>query len=168
MDVTRRTDYACRILRGAYESGSEYVSVTTIADREGIPYAFARSIQHDLVKAGLIKTIRGSRGGLTLACDPKEATLLEVLEAVQGQVSVAPCSSDPYFCDKQPNCAFNCVWQAADKVLHDFFTQFTLHDILTLGKKHPAVMEILGESGIYERGACATRESRKTDLPVAN
>ena len=54
MDVTRRCDYACRILRAAYKSGDSYVSVSDIAEQEDIPYAFARSIQHDLVKGGLI------------------------------------------------------------------------------------------------------------------
>ena len=68
MDITRRCDYACRILRAAYKSGDAYVSVSDIADEEDIPYAFARSIQHDLVKGGLIKTVRGAHGGLALNC----------------------------------------------------------------------------------------------------
>ena len=59
MDVTRRCDYACRILRAAYRNGEAYMSVSDIAEQEGIPYAFARSIQHDLVKSGLIRTVRG-------------------------------------------------------------------------------------------------------------
>ena len=66
MDITRRCDYALRILEAAYESGDSYVSVADISEQEDIPYAFARSIQHDLVKAGFLKTIRGVRGGLTL------------------------------------------------------------------------------------------------------
>ena len=66
MDVTRRCDYACRILQAAYRNGESYMSVAEIADQEGIPYAFARSIQHDLVKSELIKTVRGARGGLVL------------------------------------------------------------------------------------------------------
>ena len=44
MDVTRRCDYACRILRAAYKSGDSYVSVSDIAEQEDIPYAFARRI----------------------------------------------------------------------------------------------------------------------------
>ena len=98
MDITRRCDYACRILRAAYKSGDAYVSVSDIAEDEDIPYAFARSIQHDLVKGGLIKTVRGARGGLALNCDPAEVTLLEVLEAIQGPVSVSLCVLDPEYC----------------------------------------------------------------------
>ena len=113
MDVTRRCDYACRILRAAYKSGDSYVSVSDIAEQEDIPYAFARSIQHDLVKGGLIKTVRGARGGLALNCDPAAVTLLEVLEAVQGPVSISLCVMDPAYCDKQKDCAYNKLWQVA-------------------------------------------------------
>ena len=108
MDITRRCDYACRILRAAYQSGEAYVSVSDIAEDEDIPYAFARSIQHDLVKGGLIKTVRGARGGLVLNCDPAEVTLLEVLEAVQGPVSVSLCAIDPDYCaEAGRQCAYN-------------------------------------------------------------
>ncbi|MEG0324249.1 MAG: Rrf2 family transcriptional regulator [Raoultibacter sp.] len=155
MDITRRSDYACRILRAAFESGDNYVSVSEISEKEDIPYAFARSIQHDLVKGGLIKTVRGARGGLVLNCDPTKVTLLEVLEAVQGPVSVALCSVDPDYCSKQGGCAFNRVWQGADKLLNDYFASFTLADLLTLGESHPSVVEILGETGVYDKWQCA-------------
>ena len=83
MDITRRCDYACRILRSAYECGDSYISIADVAEKEDVPYSFARSIQHDLVKAGFLKTIRGVRGGLTLDCDPHEVTLQEVIEALR-------------------------------------------------------------------------------------
>ena len=76
MDITRRCDYALRILEAAYLRGDQYVSVSDISEQEDIPYAFARSIQHDLVKGGRIKTVRGARGGLARDCDPAQITLL--------------------------------------------------------------------------------------------
>lgn len=167
MDITRRSDYACRILRAAFESGDNYVSVAEISEKEDIPYAFARSIQHDLVKGGLIKTVRGARGGLALNCDPSEVTLLEVLEAVQGPVSVALCSVDPEYCSKQGGCAFNRVWQGADKILNDYFASFTLADLLTLGENHPTVINVLGETGQYDKwqcGVCAQPQEQKNTV----
>lgn len=160
MDVTRRCDYACRILRAAYESGDQYVSVSEISEKESIPYAFARSIQHDLVKGGLVKTVRGAHGGLILNCDPDKVTLLDVLEAVQGPVSVALCSVDPEYCEKQGGCAYNRVWQGADKLLNEYFASFTLADILTLGDKHPKVVEVLGADACYGKWTCSEHTKR--------
>ena len=71
MDATRRCDYACRI-PGGPPTRAESLFQTDIAEQEDIPYAFARSIQHDLVKGGLIKTVRGAqqRAGRSTAIRP--------------------------------------------------------------------------------------------------
>lgn len=143
MDVTRRCDYACRILRAAYRNGEAYMSVSDIAEQEGIPYAFARSIQHDLVKSGLIRTVRGARGGLVLNCDPSTTTVLDVLEAVQGPVSIATCAADPSCCDRQPGCHYNKVWQGADRLLNVYFSSITLQSLFELGAGQPAVSAAL-------------------------
>lgn len=139
MDVTRRCDYACRILQAAYRNGEAYMSVSEIADQQGIPYAFARSIQHDLVKSGLIKTVRGARGGLVLNCDPASTTMLDVLESIQGPVSISACVLDPSSCERQPGCDYNKVWQGADRLLNAYFSSITLEELFEQGIKHPAV-----------------------------
>lgn len=139
MDITRRCDYACRILRAAYHHGDTYMSVADIAEAEDIPYAFARSIQHDLVKAALIKTARGARGGLVLSCDLAQVTLLDVLESIQGPVTVSLCALDPDYCEKQEGCAYNKVWQGADRLLNGYFASITLKDLFEQGGMHPAV-----------------------------
>ena len=166
MDITRRCDYACRILRAAYRSKDAYVSVSGIAEAEDIPYAFARSIQHDLVKAGLIKTVRGARGGLMLACDPAEITMLDILEALQGPVSISACVADPAYCDKHAGCAYNKVWQGADRLLGAYFSQITLESLFEMGAAHPVVAEALGKdapaarasAGVPEGAGCAARD----------
>jgi len=156
MDITRRCDYACRILRAAYHSGESYVSVSDVAEAEGIPYAFARSIQHDLVKGGLIKTVRGARGGLALNCDPTETTLLDVLEAVQGPVSVSLCAIDPGFCAKQGQCAYNKLWQGADALLNDYFSSITLKDLIEQGSSHPVVEAAMKKAPTGRHSVCAS------------
>ncbi len=133
MDVTRRCDYACRILRAAYKSGDSYVSVSDIAEDEDIPYAFARSIQHDLVKGGLIKTVRGAHGGLALNCDPAEVTLLEVLEAVQGPVSISLCAMDPDLLRKAAGLRLQQGVAGRGRLLNGYFGAITLKDLSSRG-----------------------------------
>lgn len=157
MDVTRRCDYACRILRAAYRSGESYVSVSDIAEQEDIPYAFARSIQHDLVKGGLIKTVRGARGGLALNCDPAAVTLLEVLEAVQGPVSISLCVMDPAYCEKQKDCAYNKLWQGADQLLNAYFGAITLQDLIEQGASHPVVEAAMAKAKGADAAPTAAR-----------
>lgn len=102
-----------------------------------------RSIQHDLVKAGFLKTIRGVRGGLTLDCDPHEVTLQEVIEALQGPIGMSPCSVDCDYCNRSSGCEFNAVWCAADVLVAQLFSSITLADLFEKGASHPEVSRIL-------------------------
>ena len=159
MDVTRRCDYACRILQAAYRNGEAYMSVSEIADQQGIPYAFARSIQHDLVKSGLIKTVRGARGGLVLDCDPSSTTMLDVLESIQGPVSISACVLDPTCCERQEGCDYNKVWQGADRLLNAYFSSITLEELFEQGVKHPAVSAAITCQHIPANGShCGARK----------
>lgn len=129
MELTRRCDYACRILRSAYRHSDDYVSIAEVSEEEDIPYAFARTIQHDLATAGFLKTVRGAHGGLALAIDPADTTVLDILRALQGPVTVAPCAVDPDSCSLVDGCTFNRVWLAADEALSTLFGSLTLKDV---------------------------------------
>lgn len=143
MEITRRCDYACRILRAAYDRGDSFVSIADVAEHEGIPYSFARSIQHDLVKEGYLKTNRGARGGLTLACDPETTTLFDLLTTMKGTVSMAPCADPDFPCEHKGDCVFNCAWIAADSLLHALFKSITLADLFDQGSSHAAIKKAL-------------------------
>lgn len=130
MELTRRCDYACRILRSAYRHRDQYISIAQISKEEDVPYAFARTIQHDLATAGYVKTTRGARGGLCLAIDPAQVTLQELMVVLQGPLSISPCSADPAYCAKSAHCSFNKVWIAADRLLNALFSSLTLLDVL--------------------------------------
>lgn len=129
MELTRRCDYACRIMRSAYRHRDQYVSIAQIAEEEDVPYAFARAIQHDLATAGYVKTARGARGGLCLAVDPADVTVEDMLRTMQESISLSPCSADSSFCGKSSHCAFNKVWIAADLLTSALFSSLTLKDV---------------------------------------
>lgn len=154
MDITRRCDYALRILEAAYQSGDAYVSVSDISEQEEIPYAFARSIQHDLVKGGLIKTVRGARGGLALDCDPATTTLLEVLEVVQGPVSVSLCTVDKEYCKRCGGCSYHKLWIGADSILNSYFDSITLKELIDCGGKLPQISDAISCSPANARMSC--------------
>ena len=161
MDVTRRCDYACRILQAAYRNGDAYMSVSDIAEQEGIPYAFARSIQHDLVKSSLIRTVRGAHGGLALGCDPADTTLLDVLEAIQGPVSVSACVLDPSSCQRHSACSYNKVWCGADSLLNCYFGSITLESLFQSGQEHPSIETALNCKKLF-----ASLDSHKASSDV--
>lgn len=131
MEISRKTDYALRMLAALAEDPSGVVSVRTAARESGVPYSFARSIQHDLAVAGIVENTRGAAGGMRLAVDPAQTTLLDIVEAVQGPVLISGCggsAGEP--CPRQGSCHYTAVWCNAERLLHSFFSAVTLRQLV--------------------------------------
>ena len=130
MDISRKTDYALRMIADLVRHPDSVVSVRNAAEDNGVPYSFARSIQHELVRAGIIESLRGSHGGMKLSVDPHEVTILQVVEALQGPVNVAVCDTPErdYPCPNLENCRFNRIWCYARELLEAYFSGITLYD----------------------------------------
>lgn len=143
MEISRKTDYALRMIALLTEKNPELVSVKHAAEAEGIPYSFARSIQHDLVRGGMIESIRGSRGGMRLKVDPHELTLLDIVEAIQGPVHIATCDKsgpDGAMCGRSHACPFHPIWNGANQLLIEYFGSVSIYDIV-FRLKFPEISE---------------------------
>lgn len=130
MEVTRRTDYAIRILLELARVGGGPLSVRELAERQGVPYAFARGIQRELVSAGLVTTRRGAHGGVVLARSADEITLRDIANAMQGDVSCSVCSRDPKWCDRMSDCQVHQVWREVDSMVGDLLATKSLAGLL--------------------------------------
>jgi Rrf2 family protein len=130
VEVSRRTDYAIRILLDLARSGGAPVSVRTIAERQDVPYAFARGIGRDLVAAGMVESTRGATGGFVLSRDPEGLSVLEVVEAMQGPVSCAVCTSDPGWCQRMGGCTVHRVWSEADELVREHLGKKSLAGLI--------------------------------------
>lgn len=133
MDISRKTDYALRMIARLVESPDATLSVRSAAQESGVPYSFARSIQHDLALAGIVENSRGAAGGMRLAVDPRETTLLQLVEAVQGPIIVSGCATaldgtEP--CPRRGACRFTSVWCNAERMLRRLFSSVTLHELV--------------------------------------
>lgn len=133
MEISRKTDYALRMLASLVKQPEGVVSVRSAAKENAVPYSFARSIQHDLTLAGIVESLRGAHGGMRLSIDPKKTSLLELVEAIQGPIFVASCDysgAENGPCKFLPECRFNPVWCNADRMLKEYFSAVTLHDVV--------------------------------------
>jgi len=130
VEVTRRTDYAIRLLLELARIGGGPLSVRELSERQGVPYAFARGIQRELLGADLVTTRRGARGGIMLARHAAEITLLDIANAMQGDVSCSVCSRDPKWCDRMSNCEVHQVWREVDSIVGEYLATKSLAGLL--------------------------------------
>lgn len=111
MQITRQADYAVRaVLHLAQMQEGERAATSTVAKEQHIPPSFLAKIISQLSIAGLLRTSRGARGGVMLARDPKDITLLEVVEAIDGPIRLHECVTESGVCSFEDNCPIRSVW----------------------------------------------------------
>ena len=111
MQITRQADYAVRaVLHLAKINNGDRAATSTVAKEQRIPPSFLAKIISQLSIAGLLHTSRGARGGVMLARDPKDITLLEVIEAIDGPIQLNECVGDGGICSFEGYCPIRSVW----------------------------------------------------------
>src|SRR5512143_299983 len=99
MQITRQADYAVRaVLYLARLGQSERAATSQVAQEQNIPPSFLAKIISQLSIAGLLHTSRGARGGVTLAREPGEISLFEVIEAIDGPILLNECVGESSTC----------------------------------------------------------------------
>lgn len=111
MQITRQADYALRaMLFLARLERYQRAPTSYIAEEMEIPPSFLAKIISQLSIAGLIHTSRGARGGVSLARKPEDINLLDVVEAIDGPITLNECVQDPSVCTFGDNCPLHEVW----------------------------------------------------------
>lgn len=111
MQITRQADYATRaVLQLAQAGNNKHLSTSDVAKEQNIPQSFLPKIISQLSIAGILQTSRGAHGGIRLAREPKNITLLEVIEAIDGPIHLNVCVSGEGLCLLEENCQLQSVW----------------------------------------------------------
>ena len=111
MQITRQADYALRaMLYLAQIEPNKRAATSQIAVDRRIPSSFLAKIISQLSIAGLIHTSRGARGGVSLARSPEEISILEVVEAIDGPLSLNDCTASPENCPFGSDCTLRPLW----------------------------------------------------------
>ncbi len=125
MTLTTKARYAARIMVCLARRGENGpVSRYEIGDAEGISPDYVEQILTMLRAKGLVRSHRGRKGGFSLVRDPEKITLAEVLEAVEGPITLAPCIGGT--CDRESDCPSCGVWREAAEKMNRFFGDTTI------------------------------------------
>lgn len=110
MQITREADYSVRCVMHLSLNQGRPIAVGEIVEAQGVPKSFAAKILQKLVKAGIVKSLKGARGGFLLAREPEEISLLDVYEAASGPLSLNVCVNNPKSCERSGKCQIHPVW----------------------------------------------------------
>ena len=112
-------------------------SFREIARQMDIPEEFLAKILKTLVKSELVKSVRGARGGYSLARAASHISFLEVIEAVEGPISVNVCTEkDHGGCRFTGSCTMMSVWQQGQDRMLDVYRSTRLDKLAMRSLTH--------------------------------
>jgi Rrf2 family protein len=130
LELTKRGDYAVRaMLALARGSGSRLLSARRISDAMSIPVRFLPQVLADLQRAGLVEAAPGRAGGYRLARDAASISLLDVIEAVEGDSRRRSCVLRGGPCGVDGTCDVHDVFFEGQEALRGTFARSTLAEL---------------------------------------
>ncbi|MBR4126870.1 MAG: Rrf2 family transcriptional regulator [Alphaproteobacteria bacterium] len=142
MKISTKGRYGLRILLDLALHGQEAPRLMKdIARSQQISEKYISRLILPLNEAGFITSFRGAKGGLKLAKAPKEISLLEIIEAMEGRVAIVDCVFDKEFCLKSNDCSACKVWSSLNKKIRKQMAEITLKDVLKSEKKAKQTVE---------------------------
>lgn len=133
VSLSTRSRYGTRFLMAlARHSIKTPMQIADVAMDQGISVKYLEQIALVLKKAGLIKTVRGRKGGHMLAKDPEEITLDQIVAVLEGGRHIVACVSTPHQCPRASRCAPRWVWKELSETLFEKLRFWTLKDLLRL------------------------------------
>lgn len=131
MRLTRAGEYAVRCVLYLADRGSGLVvSRKQIAQEMDIPPHFLGKIAQQLAREGIIEIVQGAKGGFRLIAAAEEVTLLQVVEAIIGEIFLNDCVMRADACHRSSACSVHNIWEEARSQLRDFLKQATFEKLL--------------------------------------
>lgn len=118
------------MLELAVHYGKGPVELKEIAKRENISLKYLEQVVIPLRTGGLVKAIRGSKGGYSLAKPPSEISLNDVVEILEGPLNLIDCLGSPAACQRTASCVTRDIWQEVSEGINRIFRSVTLEDMV--------------------------------------
>ena len=138
MKISTRGRYGARMmldLAAHHDQGP--TPLREIAKRQDLSVKYLEQLIIPLKAAGFIRSVRGARGGYTLARKPEQISVGQIIETLEGGLSLVDCVQDPRLCKREQECPTRDIWLRMSERLMEELSSLSLMDVLD-GKKLPA------------------------------
>ena len=117
--LSKKADYALLAMRHlAAHADREAVSARELAETYDIPAELLAKVLQKLVRARLLESHQGLRGGYGLSRPALAVSVAEVIQAVDGPLMVTACSEDDQTCDQYSKCGIrDPLWRIKDRIV---------------------------------------------------
>ena len=134
MKISTKGRYGLRALVDLSINGRNGLPVllSDIAKRQGISDKYLEQIATQLHRAGIVKTVRGRKGGYLLNKADKEIRVSDVMEVLEGPMCVVDCVNEPESCSRAALCSTRDIWTLLSHKIEEVLSSYTLGDLAKL------------------------------------
>ena len=124
--ISKLTDYATVILAHLSEDGAGVMTALEVAEHTGIGVPTVSKVLKELQRGGLVASTRGAHGGYALARPATAISAADILDVVEGPLSLTECSSHPGQCGLEASCRVGASWQRINEAIRRSLRDVTL------------------------------------------
>ncbi len=136
MRISTRSRYGVRLMiELASNFGKGPIFMKDIAKNEDLSEKYLSQIIIPLRGKGLVNTYRGAHGGYILSKPPYKIKLKEIVEILEGGLSLIDCVKNPSVCKRVSTCVSRDIWEKLGSKISDVLDSFTLEDLVKMRKE---------------------------------
>lgn len=137
MKLSTKGRYGLRaVVDLALHAEEEAISLSSIAERQGLSISYLEQLIAKLKKAGIVDSKRGAQGGYILAKTPEEISVGDILRALEGDLHPVDCSEiqGEVKCQSSDLCVTKYVWKRISDSINNTVDELMLSELVTEGK----------------------------------
>ena len=140
MKLSTRTRYGIRaILELAENYGNGPLQLRIIARDQGVSVKYLEQLMAMLKAAGIVRSVRGSKGGYILAKSPGQVKVSECFQCLEGSLITTECVEDESFCERTNDCIARQVWTEVQEAVMGVLQSLTLQDLVDRANNNKAI-----------------------------
>ena len=129
-----------------------------VAKRPAISLPYLERLISPLVAAGIIRSVRGARGGVSLIKHPKEIRLSEIVQILEGPIAPVDCINNPEICSRSDLCVTHDLWAEMKEGIYEVLESATLQDLVERQKQKYNIGKLEDQEGQCGRSSFMEEE----------
>ena len=125
--ISRLTDYGIQLMAALSRAPSRALNARDLSGLAGMPEPTVRKLLKSLVRAHLLVSTRGVRGGYRLGREAQEITVAQIIAAIEGPLAVTRCNEPGAdACERQQSCPLQQNWRLVNQAIQGALSNLTL------------------------------------------
>ena len=144
MRLSTKGRYGIRaLLEIAMHKKNSPIQLKDIAENQEISLPYLEQLMRPLIAGGYVRSTTGPRGGVSLAKNPSDVRMIDIIQLFEGSIALVSCVDNPDVCDRSSSCVTRDLWSELKDAMGDVLGSKTLQDLINQKKEKDESKEVM-------------------------